>query len=36
MKDIKVKLSNCAQENLKQVIRVNYVGELAVDTGGPK
>ena len=34
--DAKVKLNRCSEEDLEQVIRVQYVGEPAVDTGGPK
>ena len=33
--DTKVKLNRCSEEDLEQVIRVQYVGEPAVDTGGP-
>ena len=34
--DTKVKLNRCSEEDLEQVIRVQYVGEPAVDTGGPR
>ena len=34
--DVKVKLNKCSEEDLEQGIRVQYVGEPAVDTGGPK
>ena len=35
-KDTKVKLNRYSEEDLEQLIRVQYVGEPAVDTRGPK
>ena len=34
--DVKVKLNRCAEEDLEQTLRIQFVGEPGVDQGGPK